>query len=101
MKVFVDRARVKTLATKPEGNLLREITSLLYEFPLSLIRRCNGMTAGPIFLRPQKKKNDIAAIVVRKCRRRRAEREKQPEKEREKKRKSYRRKKKGEIVPGM
>jgi hypothetical protein len=89
MKILGDGDDVYPYFSRPEDKLLLEFSSLLTQFPLSSIQRCQREDCQKYFLRATQKRkrycsNKCAWVVAS-----RERRNVQPEKEREKKRESY------------
>jgi hypothetical protein len=89
MKILADGDDVYPYFSKPEDKLSLEFSSLLTQFPLSSIQRCQREDCQKYFLRATQKRkrycsNKCAWVVAS-----RERRNVQPEKEREKKRESY------------
>jgi len=100
MKILTDGDMVFTYFPKPEDKLVLEFSSLLGQFPLTSIHRCQREDCGAYFLKATKKEKRYCS---NKCAWVMASRERaiQQEEEKEKKRKSYERKRKREVGPNV
>jgi hypothetical protein len=101
IKILADGDNVFTYFSKPEDKLLLEFSSLLSQFPLSSIQRCQREDCGAYFLKSTVKEKRYCSNRCAWVMASRERRMSQPEKEREKKRKSYERKRKREIGPNV
>jgi hypothetical protein len=99
--ILVGREKVAMLYSRIEEKLLSEFVSVLSQFSLNSVRKCQREDCGAYFLRATKKEkrycsNKCTWVVAS-----RERRKKEPEKERQKKRESYGRRKKREVGPNV
>ncbi|MGD0916944.1 MAG: hypothetical protein ABSB22_10845 [Thermodesulfobacteriota bacterium] len=87
--ILVGREKVAMIYSRIEEKLLSEFVSVLSQFSLNSVRKCQREDCGAYFLRATKKEKRYCSNKCAWVMASRERRKKQPEKERQKKRESY------------
>jgi hypothetical protein len=101
MRVMVPGERTFLYFAKPEEKLLTEFLSVLGQFDLNLIQKCQRPDCRGYFLKGTKKEKRYCSNRCAWVMASRERRTIQPEREKEKKRRSYERRKKREVGPNV